>query len=204
MSLDPYRLPELSKWLDEDEKRFLKLRKHAQERTSVVHVRDEQGEIVVPKQTKITWPVIRSVLCDWKIYLQAFIAMSNTIPAYALKFTMPQIIKNIGFTSSNAQLLTIPPYAVGAVSAYVSARFADRYKWRMPSSLFFSFASSRLSRSLRICCSNRETHPADLFRCRSRLLGSLPYHPRRKCMELEQLSRAYEARCRYRVHDGHG
>jgi MFS family permease len=124
--------PELSNWLDEDEKRFLKLRKLAQERTSVVHVRDEAGEIVVPKQTKITWPVLKSVLTDWKIYLQAVIAMSNTIPAYSLKFTMPQIIKNMGFTSSNAQLLTIPPYAVGAISAYVSARFADKFKWRMP------------------------------------------------------------------------
>ncbi|KAI8292867.1 Major facilitator superfamily transporter [Colletotrichum sp. SAR11_240] len=54
------------------------------------------------------------------------------VPNYALKFTMPQIIKNMGFTSANAQLLTIPPYAVGAISAYLFSVFADKYSWRMP------------------------------------------------------------------------
>ncbi|KAJ0282465.1 hypothetical protein CBS470a_007793 [Colletotrichum nupharicola] len=54
------------------------------------------------------------------------------VPNYALKFAMPQIIKNMGFTSANAQLLTIPPYAVGAISAYLFSVFADKYSWRMP------------------------------------------------------------------------
>lgn len=45
---------------------------------------------------------------------------------------MPQIIKNMGLTSANAQLLTIPPYAVGAISAYLFSVFADKYSWRMP------------------------------------------------------------------------
>ncbi|KAM0273185.1 hypothetical protein ACHAQH_008420 [Verticillium albo-atrum] len=49
-----------------------------------------------------------------------------------MKFTMPQIIKNMGYTSSDAQLVTIPPYAIGAVSAYVFSVFADRYSWRYP------------------------------------------------------------------------
>lgn len=50
----------------------------------------------------------------------------------AMKFTMPTIVKSMGFTSAKAQLLTIPPYICGAVSAWVVAVFADRYKWRMP------------------------------------------------------------------------
>lgn len=45
---------------------------------------------------------------------------------------MPQIIKNMGYTSSNAQLMTIPPYACGAISAYVFSVFADKYSWRFP------------------------------------------------------------------------
>lgn len=81
---------------------------------------------------KLNWKIFLSVLTDWKIYLQAVVALSNTIPNYGLKFTMPQIMKNMGYTSANAQLLTIPSYFLGACSAYVSARFADRYRWRMP------------------------------------------------------------------------
>lgn len=45
---------------------------------------------------------------------------------------MPQIIRNMGFTSTRAQLLTAPPYFCGAISALVSSLMADRFKWRMP------------------------------------------------------------------------
>ncbi|KAI8259797.1 Major facilitator superfamily transporter [Colletotrichum sp. SAR11_239] len=55
-----------------------------------------------------------------------------SVPNYAMKFAMPQIIKNMGYTSANAQLLTIPPYAVGAMSAYLFSVFADKHSWRMP------------------------------------------------------------------------
>ena len=49
-----------------------------------------------------------------------------------MKFTMPSILKGMGYTSSHAQLMTIPPYAAGAISAYVFAIFADKYSWRYP------------------------------------------------------------------------
>jgi MFS family permease len=45
---------------------------------------------------------------------------------------MPEIIKSMGYESANAQLLTIPPYTVGALSAYGFSVFADRFSWRMP------------------------------------------------------------------------
>lgn len=66
------------------------------------------------------------------MYLLILVNWSNAVPNYALKFTMPQIIKNMGFKSANAQLLTIPPYAVGAISSFVFSVFADRFTWRMP------------------------------------------------------------------------
>jgi MFS family permease len=58
--------------------------------------------------------------------------LSNSVPNAAFKFTMPQIIKQLGFTSSTAQLLTIPPYFCGGVAAWVTGRLADRFKWRFP------------------------------------------------------------------------
>lgn len=73
-----------------------------------------------------------TVLKDWKIYLLIIAFWSNVTPNYGLKFTMPQIIKNMGYTSANAQLLTIPAYTVGAIAAYVSAVMSDKYRWRMP------------------------------------------------------------------------
>ncbi|CAI6100746.1 unnamed protein product [Clonostachys chloroleuca] len=58
------------------------------------------------------------------------------MPNYGLKFTMPSVIKGMGFTSSTAALLTIPPYAMGTVSALVSSWIADRYIWRFPFIVF--------------------------------------------------------------------
>ncbi|KAK7222640.1 hypothetical protein V2G26_010643 [Clonostachys chloroleuca] len=49
---------------------------------------------------------------------------------------MPSVIKGMGFTSSTAALLTIPPYAMGTVSALVSSWIADRYTWRFPFIVF--------------------------------------------------------------------
>ncbi|KAM0437827.1 hypothetical protein ACHAPT_002192 [Fusarium lateritium] len=116
---------ESSPWLDADEKRFLALRR-------IAVMGDQSAKHAEAEGKKVEWSTLRSVLCDWQVYLQAIIYISATMPNYGLKFTMPQIIKNMGYTSANAQLLTIPPYCVGAVSAFLSAVFADRLKWRMP------------------------------------------------------------------------
>ncbi|KAM0568944.1 hypothetical protein ACHAP9_005020 [Verticillium nonalfalfae] len=114
--------PALSKWLDADEKRFLELRQAARRVVRPDEFRDKHFDK----------HAFYSVVFDWKMWLLIFANWSNAVPNYAMKFTMPQIIKNMGYTSSDAQLMTIPPYAIGAVSAYVFSVFADRYSWRYP------------------------------------------------------------------------
>ncbi|KAF3930331.1 hypothetical protein ABW19_dt0205570 [Dactylella cylindrospora] len=115
--------PALStKWLDQEEIRYLELRQLARR----IHVPKDYREKGFDKQALI------EVLTDWKIVLLIFVNWSQAVPNYALKFTMPQIIKNMGFTSANAQLLTIPPYSCGAIAAYGFSVFADRKSWRMP------------------------------------------------------------------------
>ncbi|CEL10180.1 hypothetical protein ASPCAL13305 [Aspergillus calidoustus] len=115
--------PELSgRWLDPDEIRYLVLRKQAL-----------RGRIVVDeKPNKFEWKAFLQVLTDWHLYLQILNFWSNTVPNYGLKFSLPQIIKNMGYTSANAQLLSMPPYIAGAISAYVFGLLADRLRWRMP------------------------------------------------------------------------
>ena len=45
---------------------------------------------------------------------------------------LPHIIDQLGFSTSQSQLLTISPSLCGGVSAWVVGRYADRFKWRMP------------------------------------------------------------------------
>ena len=114
-----------TRWLKPDEIRFLEL-------NHLLHRGQRQTEDVQGPKKKLSWTVLWQVVSDPFLYLQALIFMSNAVPNYGLKFTMPQIIRNMGFTSSRAQLLTAPPYACGAISALVSALLADRFVWRMP------------------------------------------------------------------------
>lgn len=106
-------------WLTPDEIRFLEVRQEA-----ALHHSGHDGAF--------NKRIIFSVLTDWKIYLLIFANWSNAVPNYALKFSMPEIVKSMGYRAAHAQLLTIPPYAIGAASAYGFSVFADRSAWRMP------------------------------------------------------------------------
>lgn len=111
-----------TKWLSADEIKYLELRQVAIGRFK------PKGQ----KEKHFDSRVFLSVLTDWKIYLLVLAFWSNVTPNYGLKFTMPQIMKNMGYTSANAQLMTIPAYTVGAISAYLFSVISDRFKWRMP------------------------------------------------------------------------
>lgn len=112
-----------SKWLDADEIRYLELRQVAAGRVKPTGTKKEKS---------FDKKIFLSVLCDLKIYLLIVAFWSNVTPNYGLKFTMPQVLKNMGYTSSNAQLMTVPAYCVGALAAYGFSVVSDRVNWRMP------------------------------------------------------------------------
>ncbi|KAG5655126.1 hypothetical protein KAF25_001899 [Fusarium avenaceum] len=116
--------PALStRWLDADEIKYLELRQLSRRST-------------VPSDYKendhFNLRLFKDIFYDYKIWLLFFANWSNAVPNYAMKFTMPTILRGMGYTSSDAQLMTIPPYAIGAISAYAFAIFADKYSWRAP------------------------------------------------------------------------
>jgi len=111
-----------SKWLTADEIRYLELRQLARRVNTPGDYKEKTFDGLA------LWEVLK----DWKIMLLIFANWSNAVPNYALKFSMPTIIKSMGFVSATAQLLTIPCYACGAISSYIFAVLADRYTWRMP------------------------------------------------------------------------
>lgn len=84
-----------SSWLSEDEQRYLNLRMMQQ----------DGGAKMQQAGRHFSWTTLRDVVCDWQFYIMAFNYWSNTLPTYGLKFTMPQIMTDMGFSSSNAQLM---------------------------------------------------------------------------------------------------
>jgi MFS family permease len=97
-----YMLPDTpasSKWLTADEVRFLEL----------THVATRGRKVKGGEQKeKFKYKTLFSVLLDWRIWLMSVVMWSNTVPGYALKFTLPQILRGMGFTSTKAQLLSAP------------------------------------------------------------------------------------------------
>lgn len=45
---------------------------------------------------------------------------------------MPTITKAMGFSNTNAQLMTVPPYIAGGLSAIFFSILSDHFYWRMP------------------------------------------------------------------------
>jgi sugar phosphate permease len=117
--------PALStRWLEPEEIRYLELRQLTRRATAPGEYKEGNKHFDLA--------IFKELLTDYKVYLLIFANWSNAVPNYAMKFTMPTILTSMGYKTANAQLLTIPPYAVGAMSAYAFAIFADKYSWRFP------------------------------------------------------------------------
>ncbi|OGE47842.1 hypothetical protein PENARI_c036G12525 [Penicillium arizonense] len=114
--------PNLSrKWLDNDEIRYLELQ----------HFIKEGGKFK-EEQKRTSWRDIRAVMLNWRMYLLAYILLCQSACSYGTKFTLPTITKGMGFEGTNAQLMTVPPYVAGAISAVFFSTLSDRFYWRMP------------------------------------------------------------------------
>jgi hypothetical protein len=131
--------PALStRWLKPDEIRFLELQRFIK----------DGGEFAQEKEGTVQWRDLKMVLCNWRLYMQAYILLCISACSYGMcfkpvwtsktdrgagtKFTLPTITKGMGFTNTNAQLMTVPPYVAGAISSVVFARLSDRFYWRLP------------------------------------------------------------------------
>ena len=84
------------------------------------------------RNEKFAWNGVRQALKDPKIYLYGLCYHTMSLPFYTLSFFLPTIINGLGYTATQAQLLSIPPYAVGFVTTVSVALLAEKTKRRAP------------------------------------------------------------------------
>lgn len=98
-ALLPFILPDTPEtkcsWLNEEDRRYLQ--------TRIVH--QEGGTNICREGQRFQWKTLIAAVADFQTYIFVLISYSNIVPGIGMKFTMPQIIKNMGYTSSNAQLM---------------------------------------------------------------------------------------------------
>ena len=114
--------PEKSgRWLEAEEIRSLLLQRFI-----------KQGGKFSEEKEKFSWGDLRAVVTNWRLYMQAYQLLCISACSYGTKFTLPIITKAMGFSNTNAQLMTVPPYVAGALSALFFSRLSDRFYWHMP------------------------------------------------------------------------
>ena len=76
---------------------------------------------------------------DWKTWAFAIIYMGCDGSLYAFSLFLPSIINSLGYTSTTANLLSVPPYAVAAVLTVAVGWVADRTRQRGLCNIVMSF-----------------------------------------------------------------
>lgn len=98
--------PETAKWLSPDE------------RSLAIHRLEFEGSKGHGKG--LTWEDARATLMDWRLYLHYLVYFGISGPFSSLSLFTPSIVVGLGYDNLQAQLMTVPPYAV-AYGTYIDA-----------------------------------------------------------------------------------
>lgn len=74
---------------------------------------------------------------DWKIWVHMFITIGIYTPLYSISIFLPTIVRNLGYTNNEAQLMTVPPYVVACVFTIGGGLAADKHRQRGIYMIFF-------------------------------------------------------------------
>lgn len=115
-----YDFPETAKFLTPEERAW------------VVHRLKYQGSKgsghMVAESEHFEWKYVKEAFTDWQIYVGLWMYWGIVCPLYGISLFLPSIIRELGYTSSTAQLLTVPIYITAAVLTVIVAYFSDRSK----------------------------------------------------------------------------
>jgi len=105
--------PDTVSWLSKEERAFIQNRL----RVDSDNTNDEQ----------FRWADVWIACKDIKVWLYGLAFHTMSLPLYTLSLFLPTIIRDMGYTSAQSQLLTIPPYAVATLFTIFWAILSERY-----------------------------------------------------------------------------
>lgn len=102
----------------------------AEQQFVIERIDNDRGDA---EEDDITGAKILHHLKDWKLYFWSFNLMTTAVPGYAYSYFLPIILRNgMGFSSTNAMLLSAPPYVFAAIIAMLTGWLSDKFKIRGP------------------------------------------------------------------------
>ncbi|KAH7034773.1 major facilitator superfamily domain-containing protein [Microdochium trichocladiopsis] len=131
--------PETATFLTEEERAFVVFRlkyQGQQQNGKVNNSSNNEGEEVrvnrVAEAEEFQWKYVWDAFKDWQIWASIIVYWGIVCPLYGISLFLPTIILQLGYTSSTAQLLTVPIYITAAIIAVIVAWFSDRVGKRSP------------------------------------------------------------------------
>ncbi|EKM51127.1 uncharacterized protein PHACADRAFT_151720 [Phanerochaete carnosa HHB-10118-sp] len=79
---------------------------------------------------KITWKEAKYTLIDWRLYLHYLAYISISVPFSSISLFSPTIVSGLGYEGLNAQLFTVPPYAIAFVTTVFISWQSDKHNMR--------------------------------------------------------------------------
>jgi hypothetical protein len=107
---------------------------------SYIHAR-LKSDTDATNEEKFAWANVRAALSDYKCWMYGLGFHTMSLPLYTLSLFMPTIINELGYSAAEAQLLTVPPYAVATILTVIVAVYSEKTRKRSP----FIIASSSVA-----------------------------------------------------------
>ncbi|KAG0633720.1 major facilitator superfamily domain-containing protein [Tuber brumale] len=117
--------PDRAKFLTKEEKEFL-LR-----RLEVDQFGEEEDELTEAEKARIHTDlpksqIFKSVFTDWHIYAHILVFYGISCPLYSISLCLPSIVLELGYTSAQANFLTVPIYITACLLSLSTAYLSDR------------------------------------------------------------------------------
>lgn len=97
----------------------------------MMKIRDAQRASYMGSE-ELSWTEIRIACQDPKVYLSGAIQFLQDILLYGFSTFLPSIVKSMGYTTLQAQYLTVPVYITGGLAFVFFAWISDRLRLRSP------------------------------------------------------------------------
>lgn len=115
--------PETAKFLTPEERRFVVDR-------IALHTGTGHGRVT--NSDKVTMAQVKSAFGDWRVWMAIIAFWGCSIGTYGFTATVPAVVTDLGYTSANAQLMTIPIYVVAMIATVIVAFWSDHVQQRTP------------------------------------------------------------------------
>lgn len=117
-----YDFPETASFLTEDERAFVVFRLKYQSQKAEG---EEGGK--VSQSDKLSWKDVRAAFLDWQVWVGVWMFWGIVAPLYGIALFLPSIIRDLGYASTDAQLLTVPIYVFAAIVCIGIAYLSDKH-----------------------------------------------------------------------------